>query len=122
MLEMEELASAWFAASGRGFRQQFLDDGFDVIWLQADNADDPFAVNHGVGRIIVHGPRFLGFQFGIAGGRILDAMFLGVGCKLFLTMTGGADTDDDQSFILVFFEEFGVVGNGPHAGPAPGGV
>ena len=122
ILKMEELASAWFAASRRGFRQQFLDDGFHMLRLQADRADNAFAVNNGVGRIIVHCPRFLGFQFGIAGGWVFDAMLPGVGGKDFLSVLAGADTDDDQSFILVFFEEFGVVGNGPHAGAAPGGV
>src|ERR1035437_8316663 len=62
-LVLTALPSAWFAASRRGFGQQFLTDSFDVLWLQADRADNAFAVNDSVGRIIVHGPRFLGFQF-----------------------------------------------------------
>jgi len=106
----------------RGFRQQFFDDLFDMAGFQADTADDAFAVNNRIGGIVMHGPFLLGFQFGIAGSGVLDAVLLGVGHKFFLTNTVGADADDDQSLVLVFFQEFVVVGNGPHAGPTPGGV
>jgi hypothetical protein len=46
----------------------------------------------------------------------------GIGYKDVLSAVTGADTDDDQSLLLVFFEEFVVVRNGFHAWAAPGGV
>jgi hypothetical protein len=43
----KQYLNSYYAASRRGFRQQFLDDGFDVLRLQADGADDALAVNDG---------------------------------------------------------------------------
>lgn len=49
-------------APSRGrFSQQFLDDRLNVLRSQADHTDDAFPVNDGVGRIVMHGPGFLGF-------------------------------------------------------------
>src|ERR1039457_2143924 len=91
------LPSAWFAASRRRFRQQFLDDGFDVLRLQADRADNAFAVNDGVGGIIMHRPGVLGLKLRIAGDRVFNAVFLGVGGKIFLSALVSANADDHQT-------------------------
>jgi hypothetical protein len=48
----------------------------------------------------------LGFQFGIAGRRVSNTILPGIGSKDFLSLITSADTDDDQSLLLVFFEEF----------------
>src|SRR5688572_22172435 len=92
------------------------------MWLQSDDADNPLAINNGVRGEVLGGPGILGFQIGIAGRRVLDAILPCIGSKDFLAPVTGADPNNDQSLLPVLFEEFVVVRNGFHAWAAPGGV
>ena len=107
---------------GGGFVEQFLDDGFDVAGLEADDADDAFAVNDGVGRIVMHSPCVLRLKLRVARRRVFDAFVFDGLLHFFLATAMGANADDDESFIFVFSQQFIVVRDGGHAGSTPGGV
>lgn len=106
--------------SGRGFRQQLLDDSFNMPGLQADGADDAFAIHDRVGGIIMHLPGLGRSLFPIARDRILNALFPGVGRHFFLSPIRSTDANDEQALVFLSFEHFVVVGDGGHARAAPG--